>query len=405
MRVVRWRTLVGIGAVAVIVVAGIWVTYSMFTSRFPGGNDLVPRWVGGRALILEGINPYSEEAALRAQVMLHGRAAERPEEDLGNFTYPLYSLLFVWPLCLVDDFALARAIWMWVLLGGLAASAVVWLHTIEWRPRMGVWSLTIVWMLFLYHNFRAVLLGQYAVLIMLLVVAALWALKGERDGLAGILLALSTVKPPLVYLAIPWMLIWTAGKRRWRFWWGFGLSMVALMIGSAVLVPTWPLDMVRQMMAYPSFTVYGSLTFMIVRYALGLGPIVEIATMGLLGVGALVLGWQLWRGSWEQMLWMLGLLLVLTDFFTPRIATTNYLMFAPWVLWAFERMARVWVRRGTWVVIGLMVVSLVGLWGLFLATIEGNFETAPVYYPFPLFVLVLLGWIWRGLKGCSDVTV
>jgi hypothetical protein len=377
----------------------------MFTSRFPGGNDLVPRWIGGRALILEGINPYSEEVTLRAQVMLHGRPAERPEEDLGNFTYPLYSLLFVWPLCLVGDFALVRAIWMWVLLGGLVASAVVWLRVIGWRPRMGVWSLTIVWMLFLYHNFRAVLLGQYAVLIMLLVVAAVWALKGKRDGMAGVLMALSTVKPPLVYLAIPWMLIWTAGKRRWRFWWGFGLSMVALTVVSAVLVPTWPLDMVRQMMAYPSFTVYGSLTFMIVQYALRLGPILESAAMILLGVGMLLLGWRLWRGSWEQMLWMLGLLLVLTNFFTPRIATTNYLMFVPWVLWAFERIARAWGRRGMWTVIGLMVVSGLGLWGLFLATIEGNFETAPVYYPFPLLALALLGWMWRSLRGCEDVVV
>ena len=195
MRAVRWRALVGIGAVAVVVIAGIWVTYSMFTSRFPGGNDLVPRWVGGRALILEGINPYSEEAALRAQEMLHGRPAERPEEDLGNFTYPLYSLLFVWPLCFVGDFALARAIWMWVLLGGLVTSAVVWIRVIRWRPSLGFWSLTMVWVLALYHSFRAVLLGQYAVLIMLLVVATLWALRQERDGLAGVLLAPEPPQP------------------------------------------------------------------------------------------------------------------------------------------------------------------------------------------------------------------
>ena len=68
-------------------------------------------------------------------------------------------------------------------------------------------------------------------------------------------------------------------------------------------------------------------------------------------------------------------------------------------------MARAWGRRGTWVVIGLMVVSLVGLWALFLATIEGYFETAPVYYPFPLFALVLLGWLWGKLQGRDDDVV
>jgi hypothetical protein len=291
---------------------------------------------------------------------------------------------------------------MWVLLGGLVTSAVLWMRVIRWRPGLGTWALTMVWILALYHSFRAVLLGQYAVLILLLVVAGLWALRQERDGLAGVLLALSTIKPPLVYLAIPWLLLWTAGKRRWRVWWGFGLAMAVLALGSAVFVPTWPFDMVRQMMAYPSFTVYGSLTFMFVQLVLGLEPVVETVAMILLALGVLILGWRLWRGSWDQMLWMLGLLLVLTNFFTPRIATTNYLMFIPWVLWAFERMARAWGRHGSWVAIGLMVVSLVGLWTLFLATIEGNFETAPVYYPFPLLTLALLGWLWGRLRERVD---
>jgi hypothetical protein len=405
MRAARWWFWLGIGALVFVVIAGIWLTYTTFTSRFPGGNDFLPRWVGGRAFIIDGISPYSEEAALRAQVMLHGRPAEGPEEDLQYFTYPLYSLLFVWPLCLVGDFALAHAIWMWVLLGALVASAVVWMRVIRWRPRLWMWSLAMAWMISLYHSFRAVLLGQYAVLVMAMLVAALWALQQGRDGWAGALLALATVKPPLVYLAIPWLLLWTAGKRRWRFWWGFGFALAGLVLGSMILLPTWPLGMVRQMLAYPSFTVYGSLTFLVVRYALGLGSVVEIVVTGLLGVGVIVLAWRLWRGSWDQMMWMLGLLLVLTNFFTPRIATTNYLMAVPWVLWCFGYMVRVWGRRGVWAVVGLEMVSLVGLWGVFLATIEGNFETAPVYFPFPLFVLALLGWLWHRLRGRDDVAV
>ena len=292
-----------------------------------------------------------------------------------------------------------------MLLGGLVGAAVVWMRVIRWRPHLGLWALTMVWLLALYHDFRAVLLGQYAVLIMLVVVVVLWALNRERDVLAGVLLALSTVKPPLVYLAIPWLLLWTAGKRRWRFWWGFGLAMAVLFLGSTLILPTWPLDMVRQMMAYPSFTVYGSLTFLIVQHALGLGPIVETVVTILLGVGMLVLASRLWRGSWDQMVWMLGVLLVLTNFLTPRIATTNYLMFVPWVLWAFARMARMRGSRGVWAAVGLMAVSLVGLWVLFLLTIEGNFETAPVYYPFPLFALALLGWMWGSLRGHNDVVV
>ena len=90
---------------------------------------------------------------------------------------------------------------------------------------------------------------------------------------------------------------------------------------------------------------------------------------------------------------MLGLLLLLTNFFTPRIATTNYLILVPWVVWGFRQMQLVWGRRGTWAVVVVEILSLVGLWALFLNTIEGNFERAPAYFPFPVLVLLLLIWL------------
>jgi hypothetical protein len=165
------------------------------------------------------------------------------------------------------------------------------------------------------------------------------------------------------------------------------------MLGPMVFLPSWVPDFVRQAITYPSYTVYGSLTWMIVQYGLGLGRAVEIGVMVVLALGAGVLGWRLWRGTWEQMVWMLGLLLLLTNFFTPRIATTNYLILVPWVLWAFRQMQLVGGRRGTWAVVIVEILSLVGLWALFLNTIEGNFERAPAYFPFPVLVLLLMVWL------------
>ncbi|MDY7080304.1 MAG: glycosyltransferase 87 family protein [Chloroflexota bacterium] len=384
----------------VIVFAGVWLTYALFTSHHVGGNDFYSRWVGGCALLREGVNPYSEAVTLRIQVGMYGRPA-LPDEDQVAFAYPLYCLLFFWPLCFTDNYPLVQAIWMWLLLAGLIAALVLWMQVICWRPRLWLWALTMLWGVALYHNLRALFLGQFAVFVLLALVAALWAMQRGHDGWAGIFLALATVKPQLIYLALPWVLLWAAGKQRWRLWWGFGISTASLTVGAMILLPSWVPDFVRQAIAYPSYTVYGSLTWMIVQYWLGLGRAAEIVTLVVLALGVLVLGWRLWRGTWEQMVWMLGLLLLLTNFFTPRIATTNYLTLVPWALWGFRHVQLAWGRSGTWAVAAAEVISLVGLWALFLATVEGNFERAPVYFPFPVAIALLLAWLWRRTR-CGD---
>jgi hypothetical protein len=376
----------------VLFVLGSVTVYALFTTRFPGGNDFYSRWVGGCVLLQEGMNPYSDAVTLRIQEGMYGRPAY-PDEDQVAFAYPLYSLLFFWPLCLTDDYSLVQAIWFCLLLASLVGAMVLWMQVIRWRPRVWLWALTVSWGVLMYHDLRALLLGQFAVLVLLMLVMALWSMQRGCDEWAGLFLALSTIKPQMVYLALGWILLWSAGQRRWRLWWSFGISLALLTLGSMLLLPSWVLDFVQQAVAYPSYTVYGSLTWMIVQHWLGLGRGVEVAVMVVLALGVLVAGRRWWRGTWEQMVWVLGVLLLLTNFFTPRIATTNYLMLVPWVVWGFRQMQLAWGRRGTWAVVVVVILSLAGLWALFLGTVEGDFERAPTYFPFPVMVGLFLVWL------------
>lgn len=394
--------IVGLGLALVSLFSlGVYVTYSAFTSQNPGANDFYSRWVGGCALLREGMNPYSETVTLRIQEGMYGRPA-LPDEDQVAFAYPLYSLIFFFPLCLVKDYALVQAIWFWLLLGALVAATVLWMRVIRWRPQTGLWALTLLWVVLMYHSFRALILGQFAVFVLLTLVAALWALRHGHDGWAGLFLALSTVKPQMVYLAIPWILLWTAGQRRWRLWAGFGIGMASCLLAPMLLLPTWIHDFLQQVLAYPSYTVYGSLTWMIVQNWLKLGHGAEIAVSAGLVVCLLVLAWRLWHTGWQQMLWMLGLVLLVTNFFTPRIATTNYLLLVPWALWGFYYLQARLGRNGTRVVVIVQIVSLIGLWVLFLATVRGDFEQAPVYFPFPILLLLLLAWLWGQIPVAPD---
>ena len=386
----------------VVYALGIYATYTIFASRHPGANDFFPRWVGGCALLREGLNPYSEAATLRIQQGMYGRPA-LPDEDQAAFAYPLYSLLFFFPLCTVSNYALVQAIWFWLLLGALTTAVVLSMQIVRWQPQRWLWLVTILWAVGLYHCFRALVLGQFAVLVFLALMAALWTLQRGHDRWAGLFLALAMTKPQMLYLAIPWILLWAAGQRRWRLWVSFGGALAVLIGGSMLLLPTWPLDFVRQVLAYPSYTVYGSLTWMIVQGWLDLGRTAEVAVLVVLALGAGILAWRLWRGTWEQMLWMLGLLLLLTNFFTPRIATTNYILLLPWALWGFCHMQAAWRRTGTWAVFAAQLISLIGLWVLFLTTVQGDFEQAPVYFPLPAAITLLLIWLWRSPESEAAV--
>jgi hypothetical protein len=376
---------------------GVYATYTFLTAEHPSANDFYSRWVGGCTLLREGLNPYSESVTLRIQEGMYGRPA-LPGEDQVAFAYPLYSMVFFFPLCAIRDYGLVQAIWVWLLLMALVSAAILCMQVIRWRPRPWLWALTILWVVLMYYSFRAVILGQFAVFVLLALVAALWAMQRGHDGWAGLFLALTMAKPQMMYLAIPWILLWAAGRRRWRLWVGFGVTMATLILGSMLLLPSWLPDFVRQVLAYPSYTVFGSLTWMTVQYWLGLGRGVEIAVLAVLALCIGILAWRLWHGTWEQMFWMMGFVLLLTNFFTPRIATTNYILLLPWVLWGFCHIQSTWKRVGTWAVLTVQVISMIGLWVLFLATVQGDFEQAPVYFPLPIAVLLLLGWLWWTLE-------
>ena len=50
-------------------------------------------------------------------------------------------------------------------------------------------------------------------------------------------------------------------------------------------------------------------------------------------------------------------------------------------------------------VIGIQIVSFVGLWVLFVATLEGNLETGPVFLPVPIAMALLFAWLWGRIRG------
>lgn len=377
--------------------------HGLFVADAPGANDLYPRWRGAQLFWQEGIDPYSEEASLAIQTGIYGRPA-LPDEDQVLFVYPFYAAFFMWPLAgLPYDWA--QAIWMAVVMLSLATAVILLLRLFDWRQPPWLLGVTLLWSLIFYHSARTVLLGQFAGPVFLFMAAAFLALKRGRDGWAGLFLALATLKPQMFFLLIPALLGWTAVRRRWRFWWGFGGMMAGLTAVSFLLLPGWLAGFARQVSYYPDYTVTGPPVWVITGYYWPqLGKPVEYA------LSLLLLAWMGWQ--WRHLrhltldsprFWLIiGLTLVVTNSVILRTATTNYVaMYLPLLLglkWLGERYGRIWPAL-------FFLASIVGLWALFFATVQGDFEHPVMYLPLPL---GLLAWFiiyeWQNRRSSTEGT-
>ena len=379
----------GVAAYIVVFAVQAAATRAVFTQAHPGANDLYPRWAGGCAWLLQGDNPYSPATTEAIQKGIFGRPA-LPGEDQAAFAYPIYVVLFTWPLCLTNDFSIVQAVWMTALIHLLVVAAVLARRLSGWSPSARLWPWVLAWAVLVYPNSRAVLLGQLAVVVAALILGSLYALKLRRDVVAGIVLALTTIKPQMILLFVPWVVVWAAAQGRWRVVVAFAASLAAFAAIPLIWLPSWPADFLRQLNAYTSYTELGSVTWILTSYYAHWPPAVEIA------VSALFLAWLAWEGyrsrsmDLPSMLWAASLTLVITHFVSPRTATTH---FAPLMLplfMGFALMARRWGSRATPAIASILLLVLMGTWVLFLMTVQGNQESALTYLPIPVFLVVLL---------------
>jgi len=378
---------VGLGVLFMVMVVA---TYYTFVVHAPGANDFYPRWKGAQLFWLEGVDPYSDEATGAIQRDMYGRLAH-PTEDQVLFVYPFYTVFLLLPLVgLPYDWV--QAIWLVTLMFSLIAGAFLCLRLVLWRPSKWLMTAIILWSLILYNGTRTVILGQFAGLIFLWLVGSLVALRSGKDVSAAALLALTTIKPQMSFLVIPALLIWGIGQRRWRFLWAFVISMGILAGLSFLLSPRWLFSFIEQVMAYPGYTVEGSPIYIVTRiYWPQLGRIAELLLFVSLVGYLLYHWWQLPRlqiGSPEFLL-AICVTLVVTNLLVSRTATTNYVVLYLPILWSLKQMATKW-KWGEFVSAVVLLLSVVGMWMLFLDTISGSAESAVMFLPLPFGLLLVL---------------
>lgn len=367
-----------------------WGIYNGLTVRAPGANDFYSRWMGARALVLRGQNPYAEEVTREIQLGMYGRLAH-PTEDQVAFAYPLYAAYVAAPLVWLA-YPLAQALWMALLViavvAGALALAVV--NRVVISP-IALASIVLGVLVF-YPTVRGIFLGQYVLLVFALIALACLAIATGHETTAGVLLALATIKPQPIVLLLPCILFWAWVNGRRRLVWSV-LVTLALLIGSSfLLVPTWVSDFMGGLRNYAEYLPIGPpaetlLRLLVPQPYAGIGTIIVSAVL-LVWMGILV--WRNRMTGWFEFQPTLGFVALVTTLIAVRIGSPDQeLLLILWMAWLSA-----WCREKRWLWIALAVAFLLFVpWSVFLTTLQGNQEALVVSTILPWFTLGVFVWL------------
>lgn len=396
-----------IGVVLIIIVVALlsgltWANYR-FALQNPGGNDFIPRWIGTRSFIADRASPYSDQTTAEIQKFFYGRSAIGAE-DLQLFVYPHYSMTVFAPFALVEDYPLARSLWMTTLEVSLIGIAFIGLAITGWRPPLLIFAILLLFSVGWYHGLRPVINGNASVLVALFITLGFLFIKTGQDRTAGIFLALSTIKPQMVILFIPLVLLWVISNQRWKLLKAFSVSMAILIGGSMLIEPDWIVKNLQQVLFYPQYTEPGTPALIFSLWWPDSGIILGRMLTGTLTIVLILEFVAVWGKDFRGFYWAGCITLVITNLIGINTTTANYIALLPAIILVISIWDQRWGRYGQWLGIFFLTMLFIGLWVLFIRTVAPGAGNQPVqnpilFFPLPLMLLLSLYWVrWWALQ-------
>ena len=306
----------------------------------PRGNlsDLYPRWLGARELLMHHRDPYTAEITREIQVGYYGRPLDPTRKndpiDQQGFAYPIYVVLMLAPTVTLP-FSTAHRIVFWLFVVLTAMSVPLWLGALRWRLSRAAIVVAILLTLGCFPAIQGLRLQQLTVLVVALIAGSMYAITRQRFVLAGILLAMASIKPQLVFLVILWLCIWMLGnwRERQRVLWSLVISMAVLVLAGELLLPGWISEFRAAMKDYYRYTGGGKSLLNGFLPPLGAG----IASLLLVGM-VLVFAWRSRRADEKTpaFQWLLCFTLSTTLVVIPMFAPYNQLLLLPGLVMALR---------------------------------------------------------------------
>jgi len=257
-------------------------------------GDLYPRWVGTRELLLHRRNPYGPEVSHEIQMAFYGHVIDQKYGEPGvevvdeqRFVYPLYVVFLLAPMVYLS-FSQVQMCALVLFAVVTAISVLLWLDLLRWRPDKILTTAIVLFVLSNPQIVQGLRLRQIGLVVAFLLALSAWCIARNHLALAGVLLAVSTVKPQMVVLPLVWYLVWgiSGWRRRWPLLAGFGVTLATLVALGELILPGWPVYFVDGLIAYRRYFPTTSLL------CLALGNWVGGALSGIAILALLTLAWR-----------------------------------------------------------------------------------------------------------------
>jgi len=265
---------------------------------FAFGNDFYQVWLTSRESLRERRDPYSAEMTLDIQKGLFGRPLDPRRStdpiDRRAFPYPAFTLLLFWPAAELP-FTVVRVAVVVLLAVLTFASVLFWLRALAWRPDWKWLAVIVLLVLCSYPVLEGLYAGQLGLLVAFLLSASIFTMQRGRLLLAGILMALTTIKPQVTLLAILYLVLWSLSdwRRHWQYCAGLFSALILLFATSLAVWPHWMLSWTHTLVAYHRYTTPVLVNEVFTSHLPPgvVGPATVIMIAGLM-ITAIVIAWR-----------------------------------------------------------------------------------------------------------------
>ncbi len=247
----------------------------------------------------------------------------------------------------------------WLLLVLTGFSLLLYFRLLNWFPPP---LLSLAILLFTLGSFPVGLglrLRQLSLLSGFLLAAALVLIVCKRYSVAGVLLALATIKPQLTFLVVAWLLLWSVSewRSRRRFVWSFAGSMAVLLAASELFLHNWIPQFLESTVSYLHYTDGRSILQLLFTRRGG-------AVLGILLVVAVLIYCARYRHADPRtpaFALCASIVFAATLVVIPTIAPHGQILLIPGLLFVLQRKSAIW-RGGRVCRMSLVATLLLLMW-------------------------------------------
>jgi len=364
-----------------------------FAKQNKAGVDFLFRWLPTRMVLFEGYeSPYSEEITHQIQYFQYNRLAIG-EEIGGYFLYPHYFMLFILPFALIENFTVARMLMMTLLEVSQIAIIFLSLKIVNSKPKKSTLLLLLFISLLSTFFFQPIIDGNPSSLSALFVVLCLFFLSKEKDWLAGVFLACSTLKPQMVILFCVLVWWWAFSNKRWKVLASSAIAVSVLMGISFLFQPNWFTEFIGQLMIYQDVASPNNPATILSIYLPVNGATIAFI-LNILCIALLIFEWiRLYKKGFHHFFWTVCITFALLPLTSIAFGNRNLVVLLPAIVLIVATLHKQFSKKSFWWDLSLIALLLYSWFALLLPETSQaipDFFSFKNYLPFAALIAVLL---------------